>query len=177
MPVDPKSLENLSPEQRADLNLARLTRQLLSQPDTRGEVQRLLSKADPKLNFPEQHMEERITKVREESLERVKAIEEDNRKLRAELKQEKLHAKVTAAGLEVKDVVGLLEKHGMPSTDENYDMAIEVLRGRAALAEPTPSQYDTYRPPAEITKEIWADPKGFAVREAHKVIDEMRGVH
>ena len=47
------SLENLTPEQRRDLNLGRLTAQLLTNPETRETTARILQKADSTLQFPD----------------------------------------------------------------------------------------------------------------------------
>jgi hypothetical protein len=172
--AEESSLEKLTVEQRQDLSLARLTKQLLSNPETRGQVQRLLTKADSNLKFPELVLQDEIAKVREEATERAKSAEEEARKLRAELKQKDLHAKVSAAGLELKPVVDLMEKHGLAPTDENYDMAIEVLTSRQSLelAESTPDFLPAETPE---TKDMWKDPEKWRTSQAEKVLREFRG--
>ena len=167
------SLEDLTPEQRQELNLGKLAKQLLGNPETAEATQRLLMKGDTKLRFPEVELKDQLAKIKEDTHSKTAALEDELKKLRAENKQKDLHAKVSGAGLEVKDVVALLEKHGMPSTDENYDMAIEVLRSRAALAEPTTSDITPFKIPD--TKEMWADPVKWREQEAAKVIKDIRG--
>jgi hypothetical protein len=170
----PASLEDLSPEQKQELNLGRLTKQLLQNPETAETAQRLLMKGDSKLRFPEVTLKDSLSKVREETAEETKELREQVKRLEAERKLEKLHAKVTTAGLELKPVVDLMEKHGLAPTEANYDMAIEVLQTRAALAEPTTSSGVQ---PLEMPniKEMWQDPVQWREREAEKVMREMRG--
>lgn len=167
------SLEDLTVEQRADLNLGKLTKQLLQNPETAETAQRLLMKGDSKLRFPEVTLKDSLAQVEEKTTERTKALENEVRQLKAEQKLEKLHAKVTDAGLELKPVVELMEKHGLAPTDENYTMAIEVLRSRAALAEPTPSDLTPLQMPN--IKEMWQDPVKWREQEAMKVMREIRG--
>jgi len=167
------SLEDLTPEQKQALNLGTLTKQLLQNPETAEAAQRLLMKGDAKLRFPEVTLKDTLSKVREETAEETKALRAEVKRLEAERKLEKLHAKVADAGLELKPVVDLMEKHGLAPTDENYTMAIEVLRNRAALAEPTPSDLKPLEAPN--IKEMWADPVKWREQEAAKVIREMRG--
>jgi len=167
------SLEDLTPEQQQALNLGKLTRSLLTNPETAESAQRLLMKADNKLRFPEVELKDSLTKVREQTAEEVKALNAEVVKLRAEREQEKLHAKVAAAGLELKPVIELMEKHGLAATEANYDMAIEVLQQRAALAEPTSADLTPLKMPD--TKEMWADPVKWREQEALKVLKEMRG--
>jgi len=173
MPDPSPSLENLTVEQRQDLALARLTRQLLTNPETRGQVQRLLTKADEKLQFPELQIQDQIKKVEEETKEQLKVAQEETKRLRAEMKQKDLHAKITSAGLEVKPVLELMEKHGLPPTDENYDMAIEVLSNRQQqLAEPS-ADFQPLESPE--TKDMWKDPEAWRAGQAEKILRELRG--
>lgn len=167
------SLEDLTPEQKQELNLGKLTKQLLQNPETAENAQRLLMKGDPKLRFPEVTLKDSLGKVREETAEEIKELRQKLAAQEAERKQEKLHAKVTAAGLELKPVVELMEKHGLASTEANYDMAIEVLQTRAALAEPTSSGVTPMEMPN--IKEMWSDPVKWREQEAAKVMKELRG--
>lgn len=167
------NLEDLTPEQRQELNLGRLTKQLLANPETAESVQRLLPKADPKLRFPEVELKDSLAKVREETSERVKELEAKLAKQEAEHRLAKLHGRVRDAGLELKPVVELMEKHGLAPTEENYDMAIEVLRSRTQLAEPSSADIKPFEMPN--TKEMWDDPVQWRTKEAEKVLREIRG--
>lgn len=172
--ADP-SLEALSVEQRQDLSLAKLTRKLLSNPDTRGQVQRLLTKADENLKFPELDLQDKLREVEQKAQEQVEAAQADTKKLRAEIKQRELHEKIHAAGLEVKPVVDLMEKHGLAPTDENYAMAIEVLSSRQSqqLAESSAQDFPVAETPE--TKDMWRDPEKWRAGQAEKVLREIRG--
>lgn len=167
------SLEDLTPEQRQDLNLGKLTKQLLQNPETAEHAQRLLMKGDPKLRFPEVTLKDSLGKVREETAEEIKDLRAKLQAQEAERRLEKLHAKVSSAGLELKPVVELMEKHGLAPTEGNYDMAIEVLQSRAALAEPTTAELTPLQVPN--IKEMWADPVKWRETEAVKVMKELRG--
>jgi hypothetical protein len=173
--ADPNSLETLTVEQRQDLALAKLTRQLLGNPETRGTVQRLLTKADANLKFPELDIQDRIDKVKEDTAKQVQEAQEEARRLRAEIKQRELHSKVTSAGLELEPVMKLMEKHGLAPTDENYDLAIKVLSRDAedSLAESTPSPFPSLNAPD--LKEMAADPEKWRTNMAEQVLREVRG--
>lgn len=167
------SLEDLTPEQKQDLNLGKLTKQLLQNPETAENAQRLLMKGDPKLRFPEVTLKDSLSRVSEESAEQTKELRAQIQRMEAQRVLEKLHARVSDAGLEIKPVVELMEKHGLAPTEGNYDMAIEVLRNRAALAEPTTAELTPLQMPN--IKEMWQDPVKWREQEAAKVIKEMRG--
>jgi hypothetical protein len=172
------TLEQLTLEQRQAIALGNLARHVVHGGDAGAseQMKRLLGKADPKLKFPELDIQDSIRKLKDEQGEQNKKLEQELKRLRAERVQEKLHAKVRDAGLKEEDVVKFLEHQGMPSTDSNYDLAIEVLTHRAELAEPASSgaSENPFKPPD--IKEVWADPVGWREREAHKVLAEMRGV-
>jgi hypothetical protein len=166
-------LEDLTPEQRQALNLGKLTRQLLDNPETAETIQRLLPKADPKLRFPEIELKDSVAKVREDTNERVKVLEDQLKQEKAARYLEKLHGKVREANLELQPVVALMEKHGLAPTEENYDLAIKVLRQDAQLAEPSGADIKPLEMPN--TKEMWDDPGKWARDEAAKVLKEIRG--
>ncbi len=118
-------------------------------------------------------MKDSVAKVREETSERVKELEARLQKSEAERRLEKLHGKVRDAGLELKPVVELMEKHGLAPTDDNYTMAIEVLQSRAQLAEPSSADIKPFEMPS--VKEMWDDPVNWRANEAAKVLKEIRG--
>jgi hypothetical protein len=167
------SLEDLSPEQRQQLNRGKLLDLLLTNPKTAEATKRAITQVDEKIKFPDLEVRDSMKQLREETAKKLADQEAEIKRLRAESKQKELHAKVTDAGLTVEDVVKVLEKHGMASTDENYDLAIKVLRQDQMLAEPTPSDFETFKTPD--VKEMWADPVAWRQREAEKVLKELRG--
>jgi hypothetical protein len=167
------SLEELTPEQRQALNLGELAKKLVQTPETSAAMKRLLMKGDPKVRFPEIELEDKVGAVREETDGRIKELEQKLAKQEAERRLEKLHSKVHEAGLELKPVVELMEKHGLSPTDEGYDIAIEVLRSRAAtVSEPT-ADFTPFELPN--IKEMWDDPVKWREKEGYKALKEFRG--
>ena len=166
------SLEDLSPEQKQALALGDLAKKLVANPETGAQMKRLLMKGDPKIRFPEVELEDTIAKAQEKTSERVKELEAKLAQQEAERRQEKLHSKVKEAGLELEPVLKLMEKHGLASTPENYDLAIKVLRQDAQVAEPTTSALAPLEMPD--TKEMWADPIGWRLKKGAEIQREFR---
>jgi len=169
--ADPNSLENLTPEQRAELNVGRLTKQLLTNPETREATARLLKKADSTLHFPDLEATDLARKSDEKSQERIAALEQRLLERDAKTALEKQHARIRDAGLDVKMVNELMEKHGIPPTEDGYGLIIELVQQRQQLAEPTPETFAPYRIPD--LKEMWADPVKWREEQGYKVLNEM----
>jgi hypothetical protein len=170
MAADP-SLENLTPEQRAELNLGKLARQLLTNPETREGAAKLLKKADANLHFPDIEAKDELRKVTEKADEKISALEQKLREHDAKAKLEKQHQKIRDAGLDVKAVVEVMEKIGIPSTEEGYDHVISYIQAQAQIAEPTPETFQPYRIPD--LKEMWNDPVKWREEQGYKVLNEM----
>ena len=165
------SLENLTAEQRAELNLGKLTRQLLTNPETRENTARLLKKGDANLSFPDVDARDELRKVQEKADEKLSALETRMRERDARDALEKHHARIREAGLDVKAVNELMEKHGIAPTEEGYGIVMELLQSRAALAEPTTEQITPFRIPN--VKEMWNDPVKWREEEGYKVLNEL----
>jgi hypothetical protein len=165
------SLENLTAEQRAELNIGRLTRQLLTDPETREQAAKLLQKADKTLQFPDVAAKEEARKIREASDEKISALEQRLKERDAREALTKQHDRVREAGLDVKMVTELMEKHGIPPTEDGYDLVMELVQKRAQLAEPTPEQFAPLQRPD--IKEMWNDPIKWREAEGYKILNEL----
>src|SRR6516162_2289527 len=165
------SLENLSQEQRAELNIGRLTRQLLVDPDTREATAKLLQKKDSTLTFPDIAAKEEARKAQENANSRVAELEKRLLERDARENLARQHKRIEEAGLDVKMVNELMEKHGIPPTDEGYGIIIELVQQRQHLAEPTPEQFAPFKIPN--LKEMWNDPVKWREAEGYKVLNEL----
>jgi hypothetical protein len=165
------SLENLTPDQRAELNLGRLTRKLLTDPDSREQAAKLLQRADSSLQFPDIAAKEEARKIEAKSAEKISELEKRLLERDAREALAKQHDKIRAAGLDVKLVNELMEKHGIPPTEAGYDIVIELIQSRAQLAEPTSEQLTPFKAPD--IKEMWNDPVKWREAEGYKVLNEL----
>jgi hypothetical protein len=165
------SLENLTPEQRAELNIGRLTKQLLTDPETREQAAQLLQRADKTLRFPDVDAKAEARKLQEKAQEKIRELEQRIVATEARSKLEKYHAKIRDAGLDVKLVNELMEKHGLAMTDENYDFIIDHIQSKAQVAEPTTEGIQPFRIPD--IKEMWNDPVKWREEQGHKVLNEL----
>lgn len=165
------SLENLSQEQRAELNIGRLTRQLLTDPDTREATAKLLQKKDSTLQFPDIAAKDEVRKEREKSQEQIEELRKRLLEREARDALAKHHARIKDAGLDVKMVEELMQKHGIPPTDDGYGLIMELVQSRAQLAEPTTEQIQPFRIPD--IKEMWSDPVKWRETEGYKVLNEL----
>ena len=165
------SLENLTDAQRAELNIGRLTKQLLTDPATREEAARLLQKADKTLRFPDVDAKEEIRKVQEKSAEKIGELEQRLKERDAREALSKAHQRIRDAGLDVKAVTELMEKHGIPPTEDGYGIVMELLQSRAQLAEPTTEGIQPFRIPD--IQDMWKDPVKWREEQGHKVLNEL----
>jgi hypothetical protein len=164
------SLEGLSEAQIKQL--ATGMHQLLqsNNSEVRRGAQRLLKRVDPNLNFPEIELDEAISAA-------VKPLQEDNEKLRNDLKERDFKATVSAEhervrqrGFKVEDVQKFMTERGIV----NFDTAMNVLDMEQRLATPTPEAVSGVYELPEKSKEIFTNPAQWARRTAHQVIDEFK---
>lgn len=163
------SLEDLSAEDRAKLNLANL---LLSDPETSKQARRLAKKLKPELQFSDLDLEDRLTKQSESNAEQLKAIRADQQKIIFDREREKAHAKLRERGLDPAAVEKVMTENSIA----NYDLAAEVLEARAVAAAPTPDDLTALELPSgkEGEVDLWKDPKNFARRTADAVLNGFK---
>jgi hypothetical protein len=169
MPAD--SLENLTSDQRAELNIGRLTRKLLTDPETREDTAKLLKKADSNLQFPDITAKEEARKALDKQREDIAELERKLLERDARDAISKQHQRIKDAGLDVKMVTELMEKHGIPPTEDGYGIVMELVQSRQQLAEPTTEQLQPFRIPD--VKEMWNDPVKWREEQGYKVLNEM----
>jgi len=162
-------LEDLTPEQRAQLNLVQL---LLSDPETSKQTRRLAKKLKPELQFSDLDMEDRINKEREKSSSEIRELQEQIRKDKFEAARNAAHAKLRERNLDPAAVEKVMTENGIA----NYDLAVEILEARAQAAAPTPDDLTPLTLPtgSEGGSDLWKDPKGFATRTAYAVLNGFR---
>lgn len=162
-------LEDLTPEQRAQINLAQL---LLSDPETSKQARRLAKKLKPELQFSDLDTDDRIAKATETSAEQVKELQKQLAKQQFERDRERAHAKLRERNLDPAAVEKVMTDNGIA----NYDLAAEVLEARSQAAAPTPDDLTTLDLPTgtEGGSDLWKDPKGFAQRTALSVLNGFR---
>lgn len=165
------SLENLTPEQRAELNIGRLTKQLLTDPATREQTAKLLQQQDKTLRFPDVDAKEEVRKANEKAREQIAELEKRLLENEARNKLKEHHQKIREAGLDVKMVTELMDKHGLAPTDENYAFIIEHIQAKAQVAEPTSQGIEPFRVPN--IKEMWNDPVKWREEQGYKVLNEL----
>jgi hypothetical protein len=165
------SLENLTAEQRAELNIGRLARKLLIDPESREATAKLLQKADPTLQFPDIAAKDEARKIKEEASEKVRELEKRLLERDAREALAKQHQRIRDAGLDVKMVNELMEKHGIPPTEDGYGIVMELIQSRAQLAESTPEVIQPMVKPD--IKEMWNDPVAWREKEGYKVLNEL----
>jgi hypothetical protein len=165
------SLENLTIEQRQELNIGKLTRKLLTDPETREATAKILQKADPTLQFPDIAAKDEARKIKEDAASKISELEKRLLERDAREALSKQHARIKEAGFDVKMVNELMEKHGIPPTDDGYDIVMELIHSRAQLAESTPEIIQPLVRPD--IKEMWADHVGWREKEGYKVLNEL----
>jgi hypothetical protein len=163
------SLESLTPEERSQLELARL---LLSDPKTNKEARRLAKKLKPELQFADIELEDRLAAQRDESNEVTKALRADLEKEKFDRAREKAHERIRERGLDPVAVEKVMTENGIA----NYDLAMEILEARSQSAAPTPNDLEVMELPKgeEGGVDLWKDPKGFAQRTALSVLNGFR---
>lgn len=163
----PDSLENTTEEQR--LSLARAMQTLLNNPEVSRDTKRLLKKVDPKLQFPDLEVDERIAKFEETQREREKEREEAERVRRANESYEQIRGKVTARGFKVEDVETVMKDKGIA----NYDTAMDFIEAQHRLAPPTPDSVMTMEMPANMQEMNNMGLKKFRLNEGFKAVSDI----
>lgn len=163
------SLEDLTPEQRSQLNLAQL---LLSDPDTSKQARRLAQKLKPELKFSDLELEDQITASTVKSGKRVEELEQQLAKEKFDRQREAMHAKLRERNLDPVAVEKVMTDNGIA----NYDLAIEVLEARTQAAAPTPDDLSPLSMPTgkQGEKDLWKDPRGYAQAVAYDVLNSFK---
>lgn len=165
------SLENLTAEQRAELNIGKLTRQLLTDPSTREATAKLLQQVDKGLKFPDIDARDEARKATEKSEAKIAELAQALKERDARDALAKQHSRIKEAGLDIKMVEELMEKHGIPSTEDGYGIVMELVQSRAQLAEPSPEALEPFKVPD--IKEMWQDPVRWREKEGYRVLNEL----
>ena len=159
------SLEEMTPEQRD----ANALRRLFNHPELGIKAKRLYKELDPKANFPDLDIDDRITAATKSQAEKIEALEQQAREGEVLRRREVNHAMIRAAGLDVEQVEKVM-------TDEKilkYETAINYVKGQSALAPPSPQSVTPIRMPDNL-KDIQKNPTAWARNEAFAAINELK---
>jgi hypothetical protein len=159
------SLEEMTPEQRD----ANALRRLFNHPELGIKAKRLYKELDPKANFPDLDIDDRITAATKSQAEKIEALEQQAREGEVLRRREANHAMIRAAGLDVEQVEKVM-------TDEKilkYETAINYVKGQSALAPPSPQSVTPIRMPDNM-KDIQKNPAAWARNEAFAAINELK---
>jgi hypothetical protein len=170
------SLEDMTPEMAYEL--ARLSRRLAENPETREEFLRLTKKDTPNLPIPEIELKDTVyaatkqANARVEQLERKllekEALEELNRRRQALVKKGKISDEA-----EIEQVEKIMLERGIT----NHETAADYHKWMTEQAKPTPSTFsrnvmdDTAR---NTLSSFWKNPQHAARDEATKALMELR---
>lgn len=165
MPAD--SLENYSEEQRA--SMARAMHTLLNNSEVSRDTKRLLKKVDPKLQFADLDVDDRIEQFKTEQAEKDRARDEADRVRRANESYEQIRGKVTARGFAVEEVEKVMKDKGIA----NYDTAMEYIDAQRQLAPSTPDSLMTMDMPSNMNDMNKMGLKKFRLNEGAKALSEV----
>ena len=170
----PVSLEDMTPDERAQFNLGKLVGTMLKDPKLSPMQKRLLKQANPNLSFPELEVEDAVAAVRKETGERITAMQDEINIGKAKIALQAEDDKITEAGLDAKQVREFMEKNSIV----NVDVVIELFESRRTLAEPSSDSIGPFRfkdASPEDLKKMWANPVKWREEKAYEVLGELRG--
>jgi hypothetical protein len=162
------TFEEMTDEQRSALG--RAAHKLFHNSEISPRAKRLLMEADPTVRFPEIDQEKAIS---DQLAARDKKIEElTDRQIQqeAQARREKSHADARARGLDPAAVEDAIVKRKIG----DWDTAMEFVEMSTRLAAATPASFES-APSMDLPdhKDLWKDPRKFALREAHAEIDNI----
>jgi hypothetical protein len=172
------SFEELTDDQR--VNLARAGFKLFHNPEVSREAKRLLTKADPKVRFPEIEAEETTTAALRERDDRIAKLEAQQIEADLERRLEMKRKQAEELGVDPADVEKLIVERGKGGRVIDWESALELiqLQRQSAAATPSSDDFKVGNEMPGIKDMINAGPEGAAkiARDlTHQAINEMRG--
>lgn len=179
MPDEEHSLEGQSAEQVAAL--AQMSDQLLRDPATRADFQRLLKKQNPKLALPEIDTEDRVQAAVKPLVEKITQLEGrsavDSAQEAANTMFENLRESGTVkTRKEFGELVKYANENGFQASSEKGLTNASMHRAEETrVAEPTPQSAASsfFRKDNKDLKDIMRDPTGWGRSKATEVVDEI----
>lgn len=157
-------------EESEEARQAAALRKLLNHPEVGMEAKRLYKKITPDARFPDLEMEERLAAQRTEFQEKLDKQEADRLADLTAQNQRRNHEYVKSEGLDPAEIEKVMGTEKIAS----YETAVKFVKAQNAATAPTPGSYTPIRM-YDKTSDWRKDPKGTALAEAHKAIDELRG--
>jgi len=161
--------EDLDEKQRE--NLAKAMNSLLSNPEVSTDVKRLLMKADPKMKFADVAQADALDKARKETTDKISELEAKLMEEQAIRVREERHRQAREKGISPEDVEKVVTDYKVMDWDKAMQIAERLREMAPASAEPA---FDA-KPELPNEKELWADPRGYANKIAHQMIDQFGG--
>lgn len=154
------------------LGKARVLDELYENPKTKMELFKLLKQNNPKIRVPEIDAPNETLEAIKPALTEIKQtrdeLEKERVALQVERARENLKRKHNLTDEELADTGKYMQEKGIT----NVDTALEHKRLAAKVAAPRSAPNGGTIQLPNMT-EIFADPKGWALNEAHKTIDEI----
>jgi len=177
--LEESSLEGQSTEQVQAL--ASMMDTLLKDPNTRGPVQRLLKKNNPKLALPEIDTEDRVQEVVKPLVEKIQNLEGEKTLTAAQTAANTMFENLREAGVvktrkDFGELVKYANEKGFQASSENgLTLASRHRDDEQRVAEPTPQSaaQSFFKKPDADSKGFWKDPTGYARTKAQEVMDQI----
>ena len=168
------SLENM--DQAQIYELAKLTKTLSDNPETRKELLRMTKKVNPDLVIPELEIEDYTNRKVTAAEEKVMAMENKlrEREIRDQLESKRKKLKET---YNVDDnAVSEIEKIMLDQGITNHDTAAQHWEWMKQAAEPTPTGYNPNAMNKFDLSKYWKSPQQAARNEAATALQEIRNI-
>ena len=174
------SLENKTPD---EINaLAALSENVLGNPATRREFQKMLKKNNPGVSIPELENEERIVEAVKPHIDRISALEAKMQQDAAISQANDLYTNLRDHGaVSSKDDFNGLVKYasekGFATSEQGLKMASRFRQDEMSSAEPTPApgSFGGFNMKDKSMTDWLKDPRARANEEAQKIMKE-RGI-
>jgi hypothetical protein len=164
------SLENLTPDELAFLNIGKL---LMQNQEVSREAKRLLKKAKPDVSLPDIELEDRLAAREAEITRKQTEFEERLNKDALERKIEAQRQSIRDQGIDVTALEAFMKEHEIYS----YEKAAKIFSQVNRPADPTPSSLMTEVKgmQGDDAKKLWGNPTEWARQTAKQALDELRG--
>jgi len=170
------SLEDLTPEERKQLNLGKL---LLGNAEVKNAALRLAKKAKPDLDIPEIDLQDRLDAQRAEFERKLEERDQKDLNNRVAQRKRERDAEIITAGFKVEDIEAIIVREKC-----SYETAMRLATMESQLAEPAASDYAggnspgtpvEMRPGKDWSKLGNGDLRKKSAGIAAEMINEMRG--
>jgi hypothetical protein len=163
-------------DQSTDAELARLLKELTSNPETRTDTLRMIKANRPEINLPELEAHESIEAIRADFTSQLEAMRaEMNTQMSNSALDSRRREVADKHNMSVNDVVEKLEPLIASRKVNDYDTAEEFHRMQNLLATPTPHRHARPKLFEGVNLEAFRiDPEGAALDQMYKDFDDIK---